>query len=73
MLTPRPHSIVSLHPDADSLYVEKIDMGEGEPRTVVSGLVKYVPIEKSESHLPEVRAIRRANLGDLSLQCLERH
>ncbi|KAF6260145.1 hypothetical protein COO60DRAFT_1269643 [Scenedesmus sp. NREL 46B-D3] len=33
------------HPDADSLYVEKIDVGEDEPRTIVSGLVKYVPLE----------------------------
>lgn len=33
------------HPDADSLYVEKVDCGEAEPRTIVSGLVKYVPKE----------------------------
>ncbi|KAF8059373.1 PMA1 [Scenedesmus sp. PABB004] len=33
------------HPDADSLYVEQIDVGEPEPRTIVSGLVKYVPLE----------------------------
>lgn len=31
------------HPDADSLYVEEIDVGEGAPRTVVSGLVKFIP------------------------------
>lgn len=37
---------VSRHPDADALYVEKIDLGENEPRTVVSGLVNFVPIEK---------------------------
>ncbi|CAK1581013.1 unnamed protein product [Parnassius mnemosyne] len=36
---------VTRHPDADSLYVEKIDVGEEEPRVVVSGLVNYVPIE----------------------------
>jgi methionine--tRNA ligase beta chain len=30
------------HPDADTLYVEKVDCGEAEPRTIVSGLVKYV-------------------------------
>lgn len=30
-------------PSADSLYVEKIDVGEAEPRTVVSGLVQFVP------------------------------
>jgi tRNA-binding EMAP/Myf-like protein len=28
-----------------SLYVERVDIGEPEPRTIVSGLVKYVPIE----------------------------
>lgn len=27
------------HPDADSLYVEKIDLGEGKDRTIISGLV----------------------------------
>jgi tRNA-binding EMAP/Myf-like protein len=34
------------HPDADSLYVEKIDLGEGKLRTVCSGLVKYIPLEE---------------------------
>lgn len=34
------------HPDADSLYVEKVDIGEEEPRTIVSGLVKFIPLEK---------------------------
>ncbi|WVF65330.1 methionine-tRNA ligase, beta subunit [Kwoniella sp. CBS 6097] len=33
---------VKRHPDADSLYVESIDVGEEEPRTVCSGLVKYM-------------------------------
>ncbi|WWC98204.1 methionine-tRNA ligase, beta subunit [Kwoniella sp. B9012] len=33
---------VKRHPDADSLYVESIDVGEPEPRTVCSGLVKYM-------------------------------
>ncbi|CAG8443710.1 13315_t:CDS:2, partial [Acaulospora colombiana] len=34
------------HPDADSLYVEQIDVGEADPRTVVSGLVKHIPIDQ---------------------------
>lgn len=34
------------HPDADTLYVEKVDVGEKEPRTIVSGLVKYVSLEE---------------------------
>merc|ERR1712228_632436 len=33
----------SKHPDADSLYVEEIDCGEEKPRTVISGLVKFIP------------------------------
>lgn len=33
------------HPDADSLYVEKIDLGEGKLRVVCSGLVKHIPLE----------------------------
>ncbi|KAL0382793.1 UNVERIFIED_CONTAM: putative methionine--tRNA ligase [Sesamum calycinum] len=33
------------HPDADSLYVEEIDVVKAQPRTVVSGLVKYIPLE----------------------------
>jgi len=37
---------VEKHPDADSLYVEQVDVGEGKNRTVVSGLVKHVPIEQ---------------------------
>ena len=36
------------HPDADSLYVEQIDVGEAEPRTVVSGLVKYIPLDQMQ-------------------------
>ncbi|XP_049289548.1 aminoacyl tRNA synthase complex-interacting multifunctional protein 1 [Anopheles funestus] len=43
---------VSRHPDADSLYVEKIDCGEPNgPRTVISGLVKYVPIEQMQDRM----------------------
>ncbi|GMY15990.1 methionine--tRNA ligase, cytoplasmic [Fagus crenata] len=37
------------HPDADSLYVEEIDVGEGQTRTVVSGLVKYIPLEEMQN------------------------
>jgi len=37
---------VQKHPDADALYVEQVDVGEGKNRTVVSGLVKHVPLEQ---------------------------
>jgi methionyl-tRNA synthetase len=36
------------HPDADSLYVEQIDVGEEQTRTVVSGLVKYIPLDEMQ-------------------------
>ncbi|PWN34400.1 nucleic acid-binding protein [Meira miltonrushii] len=40
---------VERHPDADSLYLEQVDFGEPEgPRTILSGLVNYVPIEKMQ-------------------------
>ena len=45
---------VDKHPDADSLYVEKIDVGEAEPRTVVSGLVQFVPKEELQDRLAVV-------------------
>lgn len=36
---------VEKHPDADSLYVETVDLGEEKTRTVVSGLAGLVPME----------------------------
>ncbi|EDV24993.1 uncharacterized protein TRIADDRAFT_56472 [Trichoplax adhaerens] len=39
---------VKKHPNADSLYVQEVDIGSGENRTIVSGLVNYVPVEKLE-------------------------
>lgn len=32
---------VGLHPEADNLFLEKIDLGESEPRTIISGLVGF--------------------------------
>lgn len=42
---------VSRHPDADALYVEKIDLGEETPRTIVSGLVNFIPIEEMKDRM----------------------
>ncbi|XP_027693111.1 aminoacyl tRNA synthase complex-interacting multifunctional protein 1 [Vombatus ursinus] len=39
------------HPDADSLYVEEVDVGEKVPRTVVSGLVKYIPLDQIQNRM----------------------
>merc|ERR1712080_26775 len=37
------------HPNADSLYMSTIDMGDEEgPRIVCSGLVNYIPIEEMQ-------------------------
>ncbi|GMH40125.1 hypothetical protein BSKO_08029 [Bryopsis sp. KO-2023] len=42
---------VERHPDADSLYLEQIDLGEEKPRQVISGLVKFVPVEKMQDRM----------------------
>lgn len=46
------------HPDADSLYVSTIDVGDadGNPRTICSGLVKYYPLEALQDRLVVVVA-----------------
>ncbi|KAM1394016.1 hypothetical protein PS1_030044 [Malus domestica] len=46
------------HEEADSLYVEEVDVGEPEPRTICSGLVKYVPLD----HLQDRNVVVLANL-----------
>ncbi|KAG5654300.1 hypothetical protein H0H81_004719 [Sphagnurus paluster] len=52
------------HPDADGLYVEQIDIGEETgPRTVVSGLVHYIPIEDMrDKFLVAVCNLKPANM-----------
>jgi len=50
----RVGKIVSIqnHPNADSLFVEQIDLGESTgPRTIVSGLRGRIPIEQLEGRL----------------------
>ncbi|XP_058092729.1 uncharacterized protein LOC131239181 isoform X1 [Magnolia sinica] len=47
-----------MHPEADSLYVEEVDVGEPEPRTICSGLVKFIPLEE----LQDTKVIVLANL-----------
>lgn len=37
---------VEKHPESDVLYVEKIDVGEEEPRTILSGLAQYKTLEE---------------------------
>jgi len=52
---------VSIHPEADSLYIEKIDVGEAAPRQVVSGLVKHIPIEQMQGRSVVILANLKAN------------
>ena len=35
------------HPNADSLYIEQIDVGDedGKPRQIISGLANHIPLE----------------------------
>mmetsp|Transcript_410 Transcript_410/g.1054 ORF Transcript_410/g.1054 Transcript_410/m.1054 type:complete len:253 (-) Transcript_410:377-1135(-) len=40
-----------VHPDAESLFVETIDVGEEEPRTIISGLAKYVPLDSLQDRM----------------------
>ena len=40
---------IEKHPDADSLYIEKVDVGEEHPRTIISALVKHVAIEEMQN------------------------
>ncbi|CAG2182180.1 unnamed protein product, partial [Oppiella nova] len=49
---------INKHPDADSLYVSQVDLGEptGATRTVVSGLAQLVPREQLEGRLVVVLA-----------------
>lgn len=39
------------HPNADRLYIEQVDLGEPEPRTVVSGLVEHLTIDQLQDRL----------------------
>ncbi|KAF5843265.1 hypothetical protein DUNSADRAFT_67 [Dunaliella salina] len=42
------YKTVGKHPNADALYLEEINVGEDAPRQVISGLVKFVPIEEMQ-------------------------
>ncbi|TXG63161.1 hypothetical protein EZV62_010155 [Acer yangbiense] len=46
------------HEEADSLYVEEVDVGEAEPRIICSGLVNYIPIHL----LQDTKVVVLANL-----------
>lgn len=60
----RVGKIVEVAKHTENLYVEKIDLGEEKPRTIVSGLVKFVPIEQMQNRFVLVLA----NLPPRALQ-----
>jgi aminoacyl tRNA synthase complex-interacting multifunctional protein 1 len=57
------------HEAADSLYVEQIDVGEEQPRTVVSGLVKYIPLEQMQ----ERKVVLLCNLKPANMRGVKSH
>lgn len=52
------------HGDADSLYIEKVDIGESEPQTVVSGLAKYIPLDQLQGR----KVVMLCNLKPVSMR-----
>ena len=55
------------HPEAEKLYVEQVDLGEGKLRTVVSGLVDFMPPEA----LTNRRAVLICNLKPAKMRGVE--
>ena len=39
------------HPDADTLYVERVDLGPAGERTVISGLANHIPLDELPNRL----------------------
>eukprot|EP01087_Luapelamoeba_hula_P019113 TRINITY_DN6286_c0_g1_i1.p1 TRINITY_DN6286_c0_g1~~TRINITY_DN6286_c0_g1_i1.p1 ORF type:complete len:2354 (+),score=344.36 TRINITY_DN6286_c0_g1_i1:69-7130(+) len=37
------------HPNADTLYVSTVDIGEREPRQIISGLARFVPLQEMQN------------------------
>jgi methionine--tRNA ligase beta chain len=60
---------VDKHPDADSLYVESVDVGEAEPRTIVSGLVQFVPL----SDMQQRKVVVLCNLQARNMRGIKSH
>ncbi|KRZ50690.1 Methionine--tRNA ligase, cytoplasmic, partial [Trichinella nativa] len=55
------------HPQADTLYVEEVDVGEDGVRTVVSGLVNFIPLEKMQNRF----AVLLCNLKPAKMRGVE--
>ncbi|BFZ14598.1 hypothetical protein BsWGS_17637 [Bradybaena similaris] len=55
---------VERHPDADTQYVEQVDLGEGRYRTVISGLVNHFPISAMKDRI----AVFMCNLKPIKIR-----
>ena len=55
------------HPNADKLYVLKVDLGEEKPRTILAGLKPYY----KKSDLKNKKAIFVANLEKRNIRGIE--
>ena len=60
---------VQEHEEADSLYIEQIDVGEEEPRTIVSGLRPYMPASSLEGKM----CVVLANLKPRNMRGVKSH
>ena len=59
------------HPDADSLYIEEIDCGEEKPRTVISGLVKFIPEDEMQDRMVVVLCnLKPSKMRSVIFECL---
>ena len=57
------------HKEADSLYVEEVEVGEAAPRQVVSGLVKFIP----EARMQMRRCVLVCNLKPANMRGVKSH
>ena len=55
------------HPNADKLYILKVDLNENEPRTILAGLKPYY----KKSDLKDKKAIFVANLEKRNIRGIE--
>jgi hypothetical protein len=67
----KPNWHLRAKPYPCSLYVEEVDVGEAEPRTVVSGLVKFIPEEAMQQRrVVLVCNLKPANMRGIKSQAM---
>lgn len=59
-----------MHPSFDTLYVEDVDIGESQPRTVCTGLRKTVPIDKIAGPCIVLTNLRARKMGGVKSQAM---